>query len=128
MNTKKETDLAMLINNLTMTDYITRLKLIAVSLFTWENLDKHAGYGASRFMEQNLYEFGRACFLKDKELGYLALRVNPSDTLNVYNLPTRVNAWSINYNKNFDFDEVVYIMNILRIEQALNLGKKFYQI
>ena len=111
MNTKKETDLAMLINNLTMTDYITRLKLIAVSLFTWENLDKHAGYGASRFMEQNLYEFGRACFLKDKELGYLALRVNPSDTLNVYNLPTRVNAWSINYNKNFDFDEVVYIMN-----------------
>lgn len=111
MNGKKETDLAMLINNLTFIDYLNRLKLIAVSLFTWENLDKYAGYGASRFMEQNLYEFGRACFLKDSELGYLALRVNPSDTLNVYNLPTKVNAWSIGYNKNFDFDDVVYIMN-----------------
>jgi len=111
MNGKKEVDLAMLINNMTFIDYLNRLKLIAISLFTWDKLDDYAGYGASRFMEQNLYEFGRACFLKDKELGYLALRVNPSDTLNVYNLPTRVNAWSIGYNKNYDFDDVVYIMN-----------------
>ena len=111
MNNIKETDLAMLINNDTYTDYLMRLRLIATSLFTWKNLDDHAGYGASRFLEQSLYDFGRACFIQDNELGYMALRVNPSDKLNIYELPVRVTAWSIGYTKDFDFDDVVYIMN-----------------
>lgn len=111
MNNMKETDLAMLVNNSTFTDYLMRLRLIATSLFTWKKLDKYAGYGASRFLEQSLYDFGRACFIKDNELGYMALRVNPSDKLNIYELPVRVTAWSIGYTKDFDFDDVVYIMN-----------------
>lgn len=106
-----ETELAMLINDRTMIDYLDRLKMLAVSLFTWKNLDKHAGFGASRFLELSLYEDGRGVFLKDDELGYMALKVNPSDKLNVYQLPTKVMAWSIGYNKNYDFDDVVYIMN-----------------
>lgn len=111
MKKLNETDLAMLINNRTMIDYLDRFRMLATSLFTWENLDKYAGTGASRFLEQSLYENGRACFVKDNELGYLALRVNPSDKLNIYMLPTRVMAWSIGYNKDYDFDDVVYIMN-----------------
>lgn len=111
MNNIKETDLAMIINNDTYTDYLMRLRLIATSLFTWKNLDNYAGYGASRFLEQSLYDFGRACFIQDNELGYMALRVNPSDKLNIYELPVRVTAWSIGYTKDFDFDDVVYIMN-----------------
>ena len=95
MNKITETELAMLINDKTMIDYLDRLRMLATSLFTWENLDKVAGTGASRFLEQALYDNGRACFVKDSELGYLALKVNPSDKLNVYNLPTKVNAWSI---------------------------------
>ena len=111
MNNIKETDLAMLINNDTYNDYLMRLRLIATSLFTWKNLDDYAGYGASRFLEQSLYDFGRACFIQDSELGYMALRVNPSDKLNIYELPVRVTAWSIGYTKDFAFDDVVYIMN-----------------
>ena len=111
MKKLNETDLAMLINNRTMIDYLDRFRMLATSLFTWENLDKYAGTGASRFLEQSLYENGRACFVKDSELGYLALRVNRSDKLNIYMLPTRVMAWSIGYNKDYDFDDVVYIMN-----------------
>lgn len=111
MNNIKETDLAMLINNDTYTDYLMRLRLIATSLFTWKNLDDYAGYGASRFLEQSLYDFGRACFIQDDKLGYMALRVNPSDKLNIYELPVRVTAWSIGYTKDFVFDDVVYIMN-----------------
>ena len=106
-----ETELAMIINDRTMIDYCDRLKMLAVSLFTWKNLDKHAGVGASRFLELSLYEEGRGVFIKDEKLGYMALKVNPSDKLNVYNLPSRVTAWSIGYNKQFDFDNVVYIMN-----------------
>nr|DAT87863.1 MAG TPA: upper collar protein [Caudoviricetes sp.] len=106
-----ETDIAMNINNLTYIDYINRLKLIATSLFTWKGLDEVAGFGASRFLELVLYENGRACFVKDSEKGYLALRVNPSDKLNVYLLPEKVMAWSLGYNKNYLFDDVIYIMN-----------------
>lgn len=109
--TNKETDLSMMINNKTYIDYLNRLRLIATSLFTWDKLDDYAGTGASRFLEQSLYENGRACFVEDSELGYLALKVNPSDKLNVYNLPTKVLAWSIGYNKEYAFDDVVYIMN-----------------
>ena len=106
-----ETEIAMMLNNQTMIDYLDRLRMLATSLFTWENLDEIAGNGASRFLEQVLYDNGRACFVKDDKLGFLALCVNPSDKLNVYRLPTKVMAWSFGYNKEFDFDDVVYIMN-----------------
>lgn len=107
----KETDLAMYVNNSTYVDYLDRLKLVATSLFTWEGLDEVAGVGASRFLELALYENGRAVFFKDEELGYLALRVNPNDKFNVYMLPTKVICYSFEYNKEKDFDDVVYIMN-----------------
>lgn len=106
-----ETELAMIVNNRTMIDYLDRLRMLATSLFTWKNLDDVAGTGASRFLEQSLYDNGRACFVKDEKLGFMVLNVNPSDKLNVYMLPTRVNAWSIGYNKNYNFKDIVYIMN-----------------
>ena len=111
MKKMNETDLAMAINNKTYIDYLDRLKLLAVSLFKWKGLDDVAGFGASRFLELSLYENGRACFVKDESKGYLALKVNPMDKLNVYNLPVKVLAWSIGYNKTYAFDDVVYIMN-----------------
>lgn len=107
----KENDLAMAINNATYVDYLDRLKLIATSLFTWEGLDDVAGVGASRFLELALYENGRGVFFKDDELGYMALRVNPNDKFNVYMLPTKVICYSFEYNKEKDFDDVIYIMN-----------------
>lgn len=107
----KETDLTMMINNATYVDYLDRLKLVATSLFTWEGLDEVAGVGASRFLELALYENGRGVFFKDDELGYMALRVNPNDKFNVYMLPTKVICYSFEYNKEKDFEDVVYIMN-----------------
>lgn len=106
-----ETELSMIINDRTMVDYLDRLRMLATSLFTWKGLDDVAGIGASRFLEQTLYENGRACFVKDEELGFLALAVNPSDKLNIYKLPTKVMAWSIGYNKIYNFNDIVYIMN-----------------
>ena len=107
----KETDLSMIINNQTYIDYLDRLKMIAISLFTWEGLDEVAGVGASDLLELALYENGRACFVKDDELGYMALRVNPDDKFNVYMLPTKVIAYSFEYNKKYNFDDIVYIKN-----------------
>ena len=120
----KENEMSVLTNNATYIDYLNRLRLLATSLFTWENLDEVAGFGASRFLEQSLFDNGGACFVKDDELGFMVLKVNPSDKLNVYNLPTRVMAWSTGYEKNYDFDDVVYIMNNelqLPTSQTINL-------
>ena len=111
MKKMNETELAMLINDRTMIDYLDRLRMLATSLFTWKGLDDIAGTGASRFLELSLYEDGKGVFVKDDELGYMALKVNPSDKLNIYNLPTKVMVWSIGYNKRYAFDDVVYIMN-----------------
>ena len=38
-----ETDLAMIINNRTMIDYLDRLRMLATSLFTWKGIDDVAG-------------------------------------------------------------------------------------
>ena len=111
MKRLNETELSMIINDRTMIDYLDRLKMLAISLFTWKDLDKYAGFGASRFLELSLYEEGKGVFIKDSELGYLALKVTPSDKLNTYMLPSKVMAWSIDYHKTYDFDNVVYIMN-----------------
>ena len=39
------------------------------------------------------------------------LLVDTKPKLNIYQLPVRVQAWSIGYTKQFPFDDVVYIMN-----------------
>ena len=107
----KEVDLAMQLNNFTYIDYLDRLKLLATSLFSWENLNEVAGYGAECFLEETLFELGKACFVKDDKIGLKVFRVQPNGKLNNYNLPVRVNATAIGYNKQFDFDDIVYIKN-----------------
>ena len=111
MRLKRDIDMSMIDNNTTFIDYLDRIRLLSTSIFSWKNLDKVAGFGAERFLEQSLYDEGRACFVNDPELGKMVLKVNPSDKLNIYQLPVRVQAWSIGYTKQFPFDDVVYIMN-----------------
>lgn len=110
-NYKTQRRVAEVINNATYSDYLDRLKMVAVSLFTWKNLDKTFGFGASRFLENSLFEFGKACIVNDSELGPLVTNVTVNGKLNTYNLPTSVEAWSITYNKKYPLEEVVYIMN-----------------
>lgn len=106
-----DTTLSMLLNNQTYNYYYNKLKLLATSIFSWKNLDDVAGVGASDFLENSLFFYGKACFVKDDKLGYLVLNANPIDKFNTYNLPTKIEAWSIDYNKNYDFDDIVYIKN-----------------
>lgn len=98
-------------NNSTYLMFYNNLRMIAVSLFTWEGLDEIGGN--SRFMEKVLYEDGVACFVKDENLGFLNLRAVPSAELNQYELPVKINAYSLNYNKQYfrDGENCVFIMN-----------------
>ena len=105
---KKE---ALIRNNQTYIDYYDRLKLLSTSLFTYEGLDDIFGYGASRFLENALFSKGKAVFVKDPTRGFMVCNANPSDQLNIYNLPTAVEAFNIGYNKKFLLDDCVLIMN-----------------
>lgn len=106
-----ETELAMILNNSTIIDIEDRLHMLAISLFTWENLDEIAGFGASRFIEESLYRYGKAVIVDDSEIGIKAFNVTPNGKLNNYYLPISIRAFSVGYSKDFDFDDVVYIMN-----------------
>lgn len=121
------TEYQMVDNNTTFSSYYNRLKLIAISLFNWEGLDDIGG--DSRFLEMALFENGRSVFIKDEALGYLTLRVNPSDKLNVYNLPTKVIAYSTGYNVEYEMEDVVYIMNNdLQIPTSIVLQQFAYKL
>ena len=106
-----DTELSMFLNNATVIDYEDRLHMLATSLFTWKGLDEVAGFGASHFIEESLYRYGKACIVNDTEIGIKALNVTAAGKLNIYYLPVKVNAFSTGYNKIYDFDDVVYIMN-----------------
>ena len=106
-----DTELSMFLNNATIIDYEDKLHMLATSLFTWKGLDEVAGFGASHFIEESLYRYGKACIVNDAEIGIKALNVTAAGKLNIYYLPVKVNAFSTGYNKIYDFDDVVYIMN-----------------
>lgn len=129
----KETDLAMIENNATVVSYFDRLKLLATSLFEWEGLDEVAGRGASKFLERVLYETGHACFVKDKELGYLVLEANLYGKRNVYDLPISIEAYSTGYPfKNYSTDECVLIFNndldIPTFQLVSDFAYRLYQV
>lgn len=107
----KEVDEAMFENMDTIVNYFDRLQLLATSLFEWEGLDEVAGKGASRFLEQTLYREGKACFVKDDKLGFLVLKANPNGKMNIYDIPTSINAYSFDYDKNYSLDECILIFN-----------------
>lgn len=101
---------AIALNEAIYNDYYVRLRQLALSVFEWTGLPETC---SPRFLEMTLCDYGRAILVNDKELGFLNLRCNPVGTFNVYMEPTRLNAWSINYNKGYDrgADDNTYIRN-----------------
>lgn len=106
-----ETELAGIINDKTFQYYLDNYKMLAISLFQWNNLNDICGYGANTFIETALYEMGKGCFVKDTELGYMVLNANPNGYYNTNNVPTSIMATSVGYNKEYNIDDIVYIKN-----------------
>lgn len=70
------------LNAYTTIDYFTRLKEYALNTFEWINLPNHIN---GRFIEIELFEKGKICFFKDKNLGEMCLPVNEDGELTIYN-------------------------------------------
>lgn len=96
------------INNATYMDYYKRLRLLALSMFKWENLPESMN---ERFLEQTLYLYGLACFVYDENMGFLNLKAMPSSQLNVYEEATQYTAWSLNYNKVYNREDLTLVYN-----------------
>lgn len=63
------------LNVLSYQDYMHRFLKIATSMFEWVNLPKSCD---ARWLEQNLYWYGKASFLFDSNYGYINTQAVPS--------------------------------------------------
>lgn len=87
---------AMLLNSRSYTDYLDRMKKIALSMFEWVNLPDTMD---ARYLELCLYYKGKAAILYDEDYGFINTQAADSGYLNIYGLPTKLNCYSYSYNK-----------------------------
>lgn len=95
-------------NEATYLDYYKRLRMLALSMFEWKNLPNNMN---ERFLELTLYSDGIACIVNDEEKGFMNLRTNPSNQLNVYHEADIYECYSIEYSKEYKRDNIVLIYN-----------------
>ena len=89
-------------------DFYSRLKMIAVSCYEWENLPPTCN---ARFLENTLFNDGIAMFVEDGEMSFLNTRCTPSGMLNHYNEPISYRAYSTGYNKDYLSADCVIVRN-----------------
>lgn len=91
---------AVWLNDRTYLDYKSRLKKIATSIFSWENLPDSMD---SEYIEYCLYALGQCALLHTPEYGFINTKATINGDLNLYGLPTALNCYSygsVNYNRN----------------------------
>ena len=90
--------------------YIDRLTELSISMFEWVNLPDTVD---ERFLEMTLFKKGCAVYFNDDVLGNLALPVAINGQWNVYKIPIRRRAYSVNGYQNGDLtiDNSVMIYN-----------------
>ena len=90
--------------------YIDRLTELSISMFEWQNLPDTVD---ERFLEMTLFTNGCAVYFNDDVLGNLALPVAINGQWNVYKVPIRRRAYSVNGYQNGDLtiDNSVMIYN-----------------
>lgn len=91
-------------------DYYNRLKLLALSMFEWEGLPETM---SARFLEETLFDYGKAAIVKDDVLGVINLRCTGSETINIYGDCVSYHCYSTGYDKDFALDDMVLVRNNL---------------
>lgn len=80
-------------NNRTYVHYYERMRLLAISMYSWEGLPDTI---SKRFIENNLFDMGRLAFWKHPSYGYIVTKCTPSSELNLYDEPTSYFCYSNN--------------------------------
>ena len=89
------------LNDSTYNDYLNRMEKICLSIFEWVNLPDSMD---SRYLEKTLFFYGQASLLKDEEYGFINTRASDNGYLNIYELPTKLHCYSMQYSS----DRTVY--------------------
>lgn len=82
------------LNDSTYIDYLERMKKICLSMFEWVNLPSSMD---SRFLEKTLFYEGQASLLYDEKYGYINTKCADGGYLNIYELPTKLHCYSMQY-------------------------------
>lgn len=87
-------------NNLEWQNVFIKWCNVCLDLFEWTGLPDTV---SERYIEEALLIEGKIALVKDDELGYLMLRVNPNYIFNIYGQFSKLNVYGNNgYNKQFD--------------------------
>ena len=87
---------AIILNNDTFDDYVSRFYKIATSIFEWKNLpDSMDG----EYLEHCLFYKGMAAILKTNEYGFINTKATVSGDFNIYGRPTQLNCYSYSFNE-----------------------------
>lgn len=86
-------------NNLEWSNTFINLVNISLGLFKWNNLPETCN---ERFLEETLLFDGKCGFANDPNFGFINLRCNETNSLNIYGQNTQCNLYGCNgYNRNF---------------------------
>lgn len=86
-----------MLNDATFTDYFFRLKLLAKSVFKWENLPNNMD---EKWIETFLFDRGCCVFYDDPKKGFMVADCNPDGNLNNYEEPVSVTPTGIDVDVN----------------------------
>lgn len=110
---RKRATLTDLLNDLTFKTLFDKYKILATSTFKWEGLPDGI---KSKYIENYLFEFGKAIFFRDKNMSFMCLKADDTGKLNVYGEPLKYLATGFNYHEYYtDKNCVIIENNIMRI-------------
>lgn len=110
-------------NNIALSNWVTQIKLIATTMFEWEELPEGL---PSRFIENSLYYHGLLAMYDDPALGILIAKATPSITLNLYEEHTHYQLDSVNgYHQLVKAKDIVLLRNNIDEIPTVQLVSRF---
>ena len=105
----------MYVNDDTYVDFLERLKKVAISMFEWVNLPESMD---ARYLELCLYYLGQAALLKNDKGIFINTKACSVGKLNIYELPTEINCYSVEFNTNKKLYDGFNVNEFNRIEPS----------
>ena len=102
-------NLQMMKNSNSYQYYYSYLKMLATSMFKWENLPNEI---PERFIERTLFYTGKLAFFYDNTMGFMVTKCNDNGSYNCYDEPVAYECYATNgYRKNVRASDCVIIRN-----------------
>lgn len=103
-----DTNLSGMKNNTAFMMYFSYLSNILLSRYEWLNLPETMN---ERFIELCCFEDGKAVLVNDEEYGEINLRYSESNKLNIYQLPTEIQGYSLDFHRDYNLKDVALVYN-----------------